>query len=489
MFSKVLIANRGEIALRVARACRELGIPTVAVHSTVDADSAVVRYADEAVQIGPGPSKRSYLSMPAIIESALRTGADAIHPGYGFLSEDPYFAQACEAAGLTFIGPPPRVIARLGDKVAARTLMSEVGVPMLPGSLRPLSTVDEAKAVVDGIGYPVIIKAAAGGGGRGMSVVRSEGDFARAYQETRAAAQALFGDSRVYVERYLDRARHVEIQILADSYGSVIQLGERDCTAQRRHQKLVEESPAPGLPDHVRQAMGEAAVRGARAAGYVGAGTFEFLVDDAGGFYFMEVNCRIQVEHPVTEMACGVDLVQEQIRIAAGEPLRLRQADVQPRGTAIECRINVENPDRGFAPAPGTLTEFVPAGGAFVRVDTHGYPGYKVPADYDSLLAKLVVWAPDRPQALARMKRALEEFRISGPGVHTTAGFLAELISAPAFAGGTHTTSIVDDVLAARTATAAPPAPAQDAAPGNTLRFDPHRRRRPRPAAALPLAA
>src|SRR5437762_1720426 len=329
MFEKILIANRGEIALRVARACRELGIPTVAVHSTVDADSAVVHYADEAVQIGPGPSKRSYLPMPAIIESALRTGADAVHPGYGFLSEDPYFAQACEAAGLTFIGPPAGVIARLGDKVAARTLMSEVGVPMLPGSLRPLSTVEEAKTVVDDIGFPVIVKAAAGGGGRGMSVVRSEPEFARAYQETRAAAQALFGDSRVYVERYLDRARHVEIQILADAHGSVIQLGERDCTAQRRHQKLVEESPAPGLPEHVREAMGEAAVRGARAAGYVGAGTFEFLVDDAGGFHFMEVNCRIQVEHPVTEMATGVDLVQEQIRIAAGERLQLRQADVR----------------------------------------------------------------------------------------------------------------------------------------------------------------
>src|SRR5215213_1960751 len=275
MFSKVLIANRGEIALRVARACRELGISTVAVHSTVDADSAVVGYAEESVQIGPGPAKRSYLNMPAIIESALRTGADAVHPGYGFLSEDPYFAEAVTAAGLTFIGPPATVIARLGDKVAARTLMSEVGVPMLPGSLHPLSTVDEAKAVVDEIGFPVIIKAAAGGGGRGMSVVREEADFARAYQETRAAAQALFGDSRVYLER----GRHVEIQILADSYGNVIQLGERDCTAQRRHQKLVEESPAPGLPEHVREAMGEAAVRGARAAGYVGAGTFEFLVD------------------------------------------------------------------------------------------------------------------------------------------------------------------------------------------------------------------
>jgi acetyl-CoA carboxylase biotin carboxylase subunit len=450
VFTKVLIANRGEIALRVARACRELGVRSVAVYSTVDKDSAVVGYADEAVQIGPGPSKRSYLSMPAIIESALLTGADAIHPGYGFLSEDPYFAEACAANGITYIGPPADVIARLGDKVAARTLMAEVGVPMLPGSLAPVRTVDEAKAIVDQIGLPVIIKAAAGGGGRGMSVVREESEFARAYRETRAAAQALFGDSRVYVERYLERGRHVEIQVLADAHGQVVQLGERDCSTQRRHQKLVEESPAPGLPEHVRKAMGEAAVRGAQAAGYVGAGTFEFLVDEAGGFYFMEVNCRIQVEHPVTEMVTGIDLVQEQIRIAAGERLRLRQQDVFARGASIECRVNVEDPDRGFVPSPGLLEEFVPAGGPFVRVDTHGFPGYRVPADYDSLLAKVVVWAPDREQAIERMRRALAEFRIAGPGVRTTSAFLAELIDDPVFRSGEHTTSIVEDVLAAR---------------------------------------
>jgi acetyl-CoA carboxylase biotin carboxylase subunit len=451
LFSKVLIANRGEIALRVARACRELGIRTVAVYSTADRDSAVVRYADEAVQIGPGPAKRSYLNMPAVVGAALRTGADAVHPGYGFLSEDPYFAEACANNGIAFIGPPPQVIAKLGDKVAARGLMAEVGVPLLPGSLHPLRTVDQAKAVVDEIGLPVIIKAAAGGGGRGMSVVRDEADFSRAYRETRAAAQALFGDNRVYVERYLDRARHVEIQVLADSHGSVIQLGERDCSAQRRHQKLVEETPAPGLSEEVRRAMGEAAVRGARAAGYVGAGTFEFLYDpESGGFYFMEVNCRIQVEHPVTEMATGVDLVAEQIRVAAGERLRLRQRDVRPHGAVVECRINVEDPERGFVPAPGVLQEFVPAGGPFVRVDSHGFPGYKVPAEYDSLLAKLLVWAPDREQALERMQRALAEFRVSGPGVHTTAAFLGELLSDPVFRRGEHTTSVVEDVLAAR---------------------------------------
>ena len=460
MFRKVLIANRGEIALRVARACRELGIPTVAVHSTVDRDSAVVRYADEAVQIGPGPSKRSYLSMPAIIESALRTGADAIHPGYGFLSEDPFFAEVCADNGITFIGPPASVIASLGDKAAARTLMTEAGVPLLPGSLRPLVTVHEARAVVDEIGLPVIIKAVAGGGGRGMSVVRDEADFAKAYRETKAAAQALFGDSRVYVERYLDKARHVEIQVLADTHGHVIQLGERDCTAQRRHQKLVEETPSPRLSERTRVAMGQAAVNGARTAGYVGAGTFEFLVDEDDAFYFMEVNCRIQVEHPVTEMATGVDLVQQQLRIAAGERLTLRQEDVRPNGAVIECRINVEDPNRSFAPAPGLLEEFVPAGGPFVRVDTHGYPGYRVPADYDSLLAKLLVWAPDRAQAIDRMRRALDEFRVSGPGVRTTAGFLGELLVDPVFQAGAHTTSIVDDVMAGRAS-----APVQRLAP------------------------
>jgi acetyl-CoA carboxylase, biotin carboxylase subunit len=450
VFRKVLIANRGEIALRVARACRELGIATVAVHSTVDRDSAVVRYADESVQIGPGPSKRSYLSMPALIESALRTGADAVHPGYGFLSEDPFFAEVCAANGLTFIGPPPEVIANLGDKAAARSLMTVAGVPLLPGSLTPLATVHQARAVVDEIGLPVIIKAVAGGGGRGMAVVRDEADFARAYRETKATAQALFGDSRVYVERYLDQARHVEIQVLADTHGNVVQLGERDCTAQRRHQKLVEETPSPRLPAEVRAAMGRAAVDGARTAGYVGAGTFEFLVDEHDDFYFMEVNCRIQVEHPVTELATGIDLVREQLLVAAGHPLGFTQDDVRPHGAVIECRINVEDPGRNFAPSPGLLEEFVPPGGPFVRVDTHGYPGYRVPADYDSLLAKLLVWAPDREQAIERMRRALDEFRISGPGVRTTAEFLGELIADPVFRAGDHTTSIVDDVIAGR---------------------------------------
>jgi len=443
LFQKVLIANRGEIALRVARACRELDIATVAVYSTEDRDSAVVNYADEAVQIGPAPAKRSYLSIPAIVEAALRSGADAVHPGYGFLSEDPDLAEVCRDNGLNYIGPPADVIARLGDKTAARQLMSEVGLPMLPGSLHPLHTVAEAERVAGEIGYPVIIKAAAGGGGRGMSIVHEAAGFGEAYRRTRAQAQALFGDSRVYVERYLAAARHVEIQVLADGHGHAIHLGERDCTVQRRQQKLIEESPAPGLSREKIDQVGELAVNGALAAGYVGAGTFEFLLAPDGQFSFMEVNCRIQVEHPVTELVTSMDLVQEQLRIAAGQALSVGQPDVVRHGAAMECRINAENPDRDFAPAPGVLDEFWPAGGPFTRVDTHAYPGYTVPASYDSLLAKLIVWAPTRPAALSRMDRALEEFQVRGHGVSTTIGFLRRVLSDPHFAAGEHDTTIV----------------------------------------------
>jgi acetyl-CoA carboxylase biotin carboxylase subunit len=447
VFGKVLIANRGEIAVRVARACREMGIRTVAVYSTEDKASAVVAMADESIHIGPAPARKSYLNIPAIVEAARMTGADALHPGYGFLSEDADFAEVCEDNGLTFIGPPPDVIARLGDKTAARQLMAGAGLPMLPGSQQPLRTAGQAHELADRIGYPVIIKAATGGGGRGMTVVRRSTDFVPAYQETAAGARILFGDSRVYVERYLESARHVEIQILCDPYGNAVHLGERDCSVQRRHQKLVEESPAPGLAAELVDRMGQAAVAGAKAAGYVGAGTFEFLVD-GDDFAFMEVNCRIQVEHPVTELVTGVDLVREQLVIAAGGRLPMEQQDVTRRGAALECRINMEDPDRSFAPAPGVLDEFVPAGGPFVRVDTHGYPGYRVPAAYDSLLAKLLVWAPDREQALARMDRALAEFRVAGPGVHTTIPFLRRVIADERFANGTHDTTIVDRLLA-----------------------------------------
>ncbi|PZS25683.1 MAG: acetyl-CoA carboxylase biotin carboxylase subunit [Pseudonocardiales bacterium] len=450
MFSKVLIANRGEIALRVLRTCQEMGIATVAVCSTEDRNSAVVEFADEVVQIGPAPARRSYLHIPALTEAALQTGADAVHPGYGFLSEDGDFAEVCESSGLVFVGPPSDVIRSLGNKSSARALMSAAGLPLLPGGVEPTQDAREAQRIADRIGYPVIIKAVAGGGGRGMSVVREHTDFARTYQETSDTAQALFGDGRVYVERYLTHSRHVEIQIFADRYGNVVNLGARDCTVQRRHQKLVEESPPPSLPSELVDRMGEVAVAGARAAGYRGAGTFEFLVDDAANFYFMEVNCRIQVEHPVTELVTGLDLVREQLLVAAGEPLSLCQEDAVPRGVAIECRINVEDPDRDFLPTPGRLVEFRPPGGPFVRVDTHGYAGYEMPATYDSLLAKLVVWAPTRTEALIRMDRALAEFRIRGPGVRTTASFLREVIGHPLFRDAKHSTDLVDRILRER---------------------------------------
>ncbi|MGH3790801.1 MAG: acetyl-CoA carboxylase biotin carboxylase subunit [Pseudonocardiaceae bacterium] len=470
MFSKVLIANRGEIALRIARACRELGIRTVAVYSTDDRDSAVVGYADEAIQIGPGAARRSYLSIPAIVEAARRTSADAIHPGYGFLSEEADFAEVCQANGLIFIGPRPEVIRRLGDKTAARALMADAGLPILTGSPEPLRGIDEAQRAADSIGYPVIIKTVTGGGGRGMRVARERDGFARAFAHTRASAQTLSGDGRVYVEKYLDHARHVEVQILADQHGNIVHLGERDCSVQRRHQKLLEETPAPGLPAGLADRMGHAAVLGARAAGYTGAGTVEFLVDARGEFSFIEVNCRIQVEHPVTEMATGVDLVQEQFRAAAGEVLTLRQPDVLPRGSAIECRINLEDPERNFAPTPGLLTEFSPAAGPFVRVDTHGYPGYRVPATYDSLLAKLVVWAPTREQAVNRMRRALAEFRVNGPGIHTTTGFLSDVINHPLFQSARHTTAIVERVLAQRQTKTTPGEPGLEGSCQNRAR-------------------
>ncbi|GEM35431.1 acetyl-CoA carboxylase biotin carboxylase subunit [Nocardia neocaledoniensis NBRC 108232] len=440
-FHKVLVANRGEIAVRVIRTCRELGIATVAVHSAADRDSAAVRLADEHVQIGPAPAKRSYLSIPAIIEAARATGADAIHPGYGFLSEDPDFAEVCQAEGFVFVGAPPAVMARLGDKSTARALMADAGLPLLPGSRDAIDDPDGARALADEIGYPVIIKAVAGGGGRGMRVVRDGEEFATAWQHTRAAAAAVFGDGRLYVERYLESARHVEVQILADTHGTVRHLGLRDCSLQRRHQKLVEESPAPGLSPELADRIGAAAVRGCEAAGYVGAGTVEFLLAPDGRFYFMEVNCRLQVEHPVTEMVTGVDLVAEQLRIAAGDPLTL--GDRAPYGVAIECRLNAEDPERAFAPAPGTLVECALPAGPFVRVDTQVAQGYAIPPHYDSLLAKVIVWAPDRPTAIARMRRALAETTITGPGVATTTDFLHDILDHPRFRAATHDTALI----------------------------------------------
>ncbi|OXM62274.1 MULTISPECIES: acetyl-CoA carboxylase biotin carboxylase subunit [Amycolatopsis] len=441
-FDTVLVANRGEIALRVIRTCREMGIRTVAVYSAADRDSAVPAAADDAVQIGPPAPKRSYLHIPSIVEAALRTGAQAIHPGYGFLSEDPDFAEICAGNGLVFVGPRPEVISRLGDKSAARAIMAAAGLPVMPGGMTPVTTTGEVLRIAHEIGLPLIVKAVAGGGGRGIAVVRHWADLVPAFRRTQAMARAVFLDERVYVERFLDRARHVEVQVLGDDHGRVVHLGERDCSVQRRHQKLVEESPAPALAPGVAERLAEAAVTGARAVGYTGAGTFEFVVRDTE-IAFVEVNCRIQVEHPVTEMVTGIDLVREQLRVAAGLPLSVTQDDVRPRGVAVECRINAEDPARDFVPCPGELTEFVPPGGPFVRVDTHAHPGCRITPDYDSLVAKVIVWGPDRPAALARMDRALGEFRIGGRGVHTTRDLLRRVLADPAFVAGEHTTSLL----------------------------------------------
>jgi len=450
MIRRMLIANRGEIALRVARACRELGIEVVAPYSTADAGSAVVRLADAAVCIGPPRPADSYLNIPNLIEAALRTGADAVHPGYGFLSEDPDFAEICADAGLVFVGPRPSVMEQLGNKAVARALMTRAGLPLLAGTTEPVDTVEQARAVADAVGYPVIVKAAAGGGGRGMSVVESSRDLAHRYLTTRSTAQAVFGDSSVYIERYLPDARHVEIQVLCDEHGGGIHLGERDCSVQRRHQKLIEEAPSSRLSPPLRAAMGEAAVRAAHAVGYTGAGTFEFLLDADDRFYFMEVNARIQVEHPVTEMTTGVDLVQEQIRIASGLPLAMTQDAVTISGAAIECRINAEDPTRDFAPTPGLVETYRPPGGPWIRVDADCCAGHRVSPYYDSLLAKVVVWAPDREQALARMRRALAEFEISGPALSTTVDLQRAILAHPQFRAGSHTTAFIDHLLTVR---------------------------------------
>lgn len=446
MFKKVLIANRGEIALRVVRACRELGIQSVMVHSTRDRDSAPVRWSDEAVQIGPPPPKKSYLNAAAVIEAAIRTGADAIHPGYGFLSEDPDFAEACEAEGIVFVGPSAMAMKQLGSKQSARNLMAKVGLPLLPGSLEELDA-DEAFALAKNIGFPVIVKASAGGGGRGMRVIEEPERFEQDYQEIQSTARMLFGNGSVYLEKYLAAARHVEIQILCDSFGGAVHLGARDCSVQRRHQKLIEESPAPGLDAEVIDEMGRLSLQAALSAGYTGAGTFEFLVAPDGAFYFMEVNCRIQVEHGVTEMVTGIDLVAEQLRVAAGERLGVTQSDISPRGVAIECRINAEDPDQDFAPSPGRLDEFVPPAGPFVRVDTHLRSGDAIAPEYDSLLAKVIAWAPHRDQAIARMHRALAEFAIAGENVKTTRDFLSRVLGYRDFQLATHSTSIVRQLL------------------------------------------
>ena len=433
MFKKVLIANRGEIALRVIRACRELGIQTVAVYSEADRESLHVRFADDDVCIGPPPSRDSYLRIPRLIAAAEITGADAIHPGYGFLAENAEFAETCAASNVTFIGPTAEQIRVMGNKASARKTMMEVGVPIVPGTPGPVEDVDAALEFAKSIKFPVIIKASAGGGGKGMRVARDADDFARSFQLARSEALSAFGNGDVYVEKYLERPRHIEFQIMGDKFGNVIHLGERDCSVQRRHQKLIEEAPSPAVTPQLRLAMGDAAVAGAKAINYVGAGTIEMLLDTDGSYYFMEMNTRIQVEHPVTEMLTGVDLVKEQIRVAAGEKLSV--STLPPlRGHVIECRVNAEDPARNFQPSPGKITTFHPPGGPGVRLDSHVYAGYTVPPYYDSLLAKLIVQGRDRAEALSRMRVALESFVVEG--VTTTIPFLARVMQNDRFVRG-----------------------------------------------------
>ncbi len=432
MFHKVLIANRGEIAMRIHRACREMGIRTVAVHSTADADAMHVRLADEAVCIGPPPTRDSYLNIPALIAAAEVTGAEAVHPGYGFLAENARFAEIVQAHGVTFIGPTPDHIRLMGDKLAARTAMQSRGLPLVPGSDGPVQDGAEARRLAAAIGYPVLVKASAGGGGRGMQVARSEGDLSAALELASREAEEAFGNGAVFLEKYLATPRHIEIQILADNGGRVIHFGERDCSLQRRHQKLVEEAPSPALDAETRAAIGERAARAVAALGYRGAGTIEFLYEN-NAFYFIEMNTRIQVEHPVTEMITGIDLVREQIRIAAGAPLDLKQHDIPLRGHAIECRITAEDPDT-FAPRPGAVTDYHPPGGLGVRVDSALYAGYTVPPFYDSMVAKLVVHGSSREECLMRLKRSLEEFVIDG--IPTTLPLHRRIVEAPDFQAG-----------------------------------------------------
>ncbi|HMA44449.1 MAG TPA: acetyl-CoA carboxylase biotin carboxylase subunit [Gemmatimonadales bacterium] len=434
MFQKVLIANRGEIALRVIRACKELGIATVAVYSEADRECLHVRFADDDVCIGQAPSRDSYLNISRIIAAAEITGADAIHPGYGFLAENAEFAEIVRTSGIAFIGPTPDQIRQMGDKAAARKLAQQLKVPTVPGSPGPVESLEDALAVATTIGFPVIIKAAAGGGGKGMRVAVDADAFTQAYNLARQEALAAFGSDQVYIEKYLARPRHIEIQIMGDQHGKVMHVCERDCSVQRRHQKLIEEAPSPALDQKLRDRIGGAAVGLAQAIGYVGAGTIEFLLDEDGAFYFMEMNTRIQVEHPVTEMCTNFDLVKEQIRVAAGEPLSMVLHGNRLRGHAIECRVNAEDPARNFQPSPGLISTFHPPGGPGVRVDTHIYAGYTVPPYYDSLLAKVIVHGNDRDEAIARMRQALDSFIIEG--VRTTIPFLGRVMRHPDFVAG-----------------------------------------------------
>ena len=444
-FSKILIANRGEIALRILRTCEEMGIATVAVHSTVDTHALHVQLADEAVCIGPPTSSKSYLNIPNIISAALTRNAAAIHPGYGFLAENARFAEICADHQITFIGPSPAAMRAMGDKSTAKETMQRVKVPTVPGSEGLLADDREALSIARDIGYPVMIKATAGGGGRGMRLVKEASELPKLFSAAQGEADAAFGNPGLYLEKFIERPRHIEIQILADNYGNVIHLGERDCSIQRRHQKLLEEAPSPALTQKLRDQMGHAAIAAAKSINYTGAGTVEFLLDKSGKFYFMEMNTRIQVEHPVTEMITGLDLIAEQIRIAQGEKLQIKQNQVILSGHAIECRINAEDPDRNFRPHPGRISGYLPPGGPGVRMDSHVYTDYEIPAYYDSLIGKVIVWGRDRPTAIRRMKRALRECAITG--VPTTLGFHQKILDSPEFLSGEVYTNFVEQFL------------------------------------------
>jgi len=445
MFQKILIANRGEIAVRIIRACREMGIRTVAVYSEADREALHTMLADEAICIGPAPSSESYLNMERILSATIVMAADAIHPGFGFLSENSKFAEICEKCHVKFIGPGSSVIAKMGNKAEARNTMAAAGVPVVPGSKEPLLHAAEAKLAAASVGYPIMIKAASGGGGRGMRVARTPEELESQFLTAQREAEKGFSDPTMYMERFVENPRHIEFQILADSHGNVIHLGERDCSVQRRHQKMIEESPSPALTPAVRQAMGEAAVKAAKAVGYENAGTIEFLFDKDQNFYFMEMNTRIQVEHPVTEAVTGLDLIKEQIRIAAGEPLRLTQEEVRFQGHALECRINAENPQRNFMPCPGVVEDLHFPGGHGIRVDSAVYSGYRIPANYDSMIAKLIVYGEDRETAIAKMESALDEMVIEG--VATNQEYQLRILEHPVFREGCQDTSFIEKYL------------------------------------------
>ena len=443
MIRKLLVANRGEIALRIMRACEELGIKTVAVHSEADEESLHVKFAHESICIGPAAPRRSYLNVHNIISAAEVSGADAIHPGYGFLAENAHFAEICESHGLTFVGPSPDHIRRMGDKALARETMLAAKVPVVPGSDGVVNDEVRALQMAREIGFPIMIKASAGGGGKGMRMAPDEESFRRAFTTAQSEAESAFGNGDIYLERLIARPRHVEIQILGDRHGNIVHLGERDCSIQRRHQKLIEESPSTGVDAALRKKMGDTAVRAAEAVGYHSAGTVEFLLDDKGNFFFMEMNTRIQVEHPVTEMVTGIDLLKEQIRIAAGEKLAFRQGDIEIRGHAIECRINAEDPDRDFAPMPGTISSLHLPGGPGVRVDSHVYAGYTIPPFYDSMIAKLITHGSTRQEAIERLRRALDECVIEG--IPSTLPFHAKMMRHPGFLRGNVTTAFLEE--------------------------------------------